>query len=301
MEELKSFVAQRPKAEAAFGYGSGIFKQVGYNTQSRPQKDVIFLVNNLKEWHLENMEMNPKDYSMIGRIHLSKAPIERIKGLNKITYFSQIKDGDYSYKYGVIEESDFLHNLNTWDNMFIAGRFQKPVVEIHSNEEVNKAIEYDRECALRIACLLTQSETTVKELLIELCGLSYMGDTRMIFAENPNKVKNIVEGSFEVLKDIYINPRSYLHVYMDGVNARVNHKQILQEIEFLPSALVDYLASVNTDLSNVKMVRANIKEYIKGKNRAESFAQTLDGFRTNGVMRSIPYALAKVKKKIVRK
>ena len=299
MEELTSFVEKRPKAEAAFGYGSGIFKQCGYDTKSRPQRDVIFLVSDLKEWHLENMEKNPEDYSFIGRVHLTKNPVERIKGLNKMTYFSQIKDHGFSYKYGVIEEQDFLHNLNTWDNMFITGRFQKPVMRIHSNEKVDGAIEYDRECALRIACILNQSETTIKELLISLCSLSYMGDTRMIFAENPNKVKNIVDGSFDLLKDIYMNPRSYLHIH--GENVRISHSLIMNDIEFFPDALVDYLASLNTDLGNIKQVRANIIKFLTEHNKKESFYQTLDGFRTNGIVRSVPYALAKVKKKVVRK
>jgi translocator assembly and maintenance protein 41 len=296
MEELASFVEKRPRAEAAFGYGSGVFKQVGYDTKSHPQRDVIFLVSDLKKWHLENMDRNPEDYSLIGRVHLTNSPVENIKGLNKITYFSHIREHGFSYKYGVIEERDFLHNLSTWDNMFITGRFQKPVMRIHSNDGVDEAIKYDRECALRIACLLNQSETTVKKVLLSLCSLSYMGDTRMLFAENPNKVKNIVEGSYEVLSGVYMTPREYMHVH--GDNVIINHRMLLSEIEFLPSSLVEYLASLNTDLSNLKQVRANIVQFLTEHNKRESFYQTLDGFRTNGIVRSVPYVLSKVKKRI---
>ena len=121
----------------------------------------------------------------------------------------------------------------------------------------------------------------------------------MLFAENPNKVRNIVEGSYDVLSGVYMNPREYMHVY--GENVRINHRMLLSEIELLPSGLVDYLASLNTNLGNIKEVRENIIRYITEHNKKESFYQTLDGFRTNGIVRSIPYALSKVKKKMVRK
>ena len=299
MAGLESFVSQRPKAEAAFGYGSGVFKQNGYNSQNHPQKDVIFLVDDIKEWHLQNMDMNPKDYSLIGRVHLSRSSVEKIKGLNKITYFSHIKNDGENYKYGVIEEKDFLHNLSTWENIFVAGRFQKPILRIHSNEQVDNVISYDRECALRIACLLSPKIVSAKELLVKLCGLSYYGDTRMLFAENPNKVGNIVDGSFDILKGVYIVPKPYLEV--DNLMLTINHRMILNDINYLPSALIQYLHDINIDLKSIEQVRKGIMSYIKAKNKEESFYQTLDGFKTNGVVRSVPYALAKVKKKIVRK
>ena len=38
----------------------------------------------------------------------------------------------------------------------------------------------------------------------------------------------------------------------------------MSEIEMLPECLVDYLASVHTNLSDLEMVRRNILDYIRG-------------------------------------
>ena len=54
---------------------------------------------------------------------------------------------------------------------------------------------------------------------------------------------------------------------------------------------------MNTDYTDLDMVRINIYEFITNQNRIESRAQILQGVLTNGVVRSIPYALAKVKKR----
>jgi hypothetical protein len=72
----------------------------------------------------------------------------------------------------------------------------------------------------------------------------------------------------------------------------------MSEIEMLPECLVDYLASVNTNLSDLEMVRTNILRYIVEHNKTESRAQIVEGIKTNGVVRSVPYALRKMMKKI---
>jgi hypothetical protein len=55
-------------------------------------------------------------------------------------------------KYGVICERDFIYHLNNWDNVFIAGRFHKPVldIEIRPNMNLYKTIDSNRESAVSI-------------------------------------------------------------------------------------------------------------------------------------------------------
>ena len=43
----------------------------------------------------------------------------------------------------------------------------------------------------------------MQELLESLCGLSYRGDVRVGIAEDRDKVKRIVKGSFEALEELY--------------------------------------------------------------------------------------------------
>lgn len=294
-EAITRFALKRPNSIGVYGYGSGVFKQS--NTEgSKPLTDVIFIVPNIREWHLQNMQMNNGDYSLIGRVHLSRKNIAKLKGKNHITYFSEIKDGEYTFKYGVIEVEDFKRGLSTWDNIFMAGRFHKPVMEVISRDDVRKAISYNRRVALMIASLFCDPVTTKDKIFNQVCGLSYMGDARMAIAENPHKVENIVEGSFDKLVEIYSLDEDYLEELEDGV-VKINHSRILERINELPIHLLHYLRSMDTDFSDLDLVRINIGEYLLSKNKVESRAQIMQGVKTNGVIRSIPYAFNKVKKR----
>jgi translocator assembly and maintenance protein 41 len=297
-DTIKRFADKRPEARAVFGYGSGVFKQdipVG-----KPQTDVIFVVDDIRQWHKDNMSENSGDYSLIGRIHLSGENVDRIKGKNFVTYVSDIKgsEGD-TFKYGVVENSDFQRGLCTWDNMFLVGRFHKPILDVMSNETVRQVIAKNRDRAFRVACILSNSVTDKESIFRMLCGLSYMGDARMKIAENPNKVRNIVKGNWPNLENIYKFNEPYVKVLTNGL-VLISHEQLLAEILELPECMVDYLAETDTDLKDLEMVRKRILEYVIGHNRVESKAQIVEGLKTNGIVKSIPYAISKVKKKLMK-
>ena len=48
---INDFLNERPDVVAAFGYGSGVFKQLGYDNKEKPQIDLILTVSNIIEWH----------------------------------------------------------------------------------------------------------------------------------------------------------------------------------------------------------------------------------------------------------
>jgi hypothetical protein len=49
------------------------------------------------------------------------------------------------------------------------------------------------------------SEVTLEQLFMTLCAFSYKGDIRMQFKmENPDKVKNVVQGSLQLLSELYL-------------------------------------------------------------------------------------------------
>lgn len=298
--EIIKFAERRPASQAVFGYGSGVFEQRD-NDHSKSQTDVIFIVNDMREWHNSNMVLNDSDYSFLGRIHFSSNNVSKIKGKNNVTYFSHIKDSgnDFMFKYGVVEVEDFIRGLSTWDNLFLVGRFHKPVLDVKSNEVIRRVIEGNRDVAFRIACLFSPAATTKRDFFRTLCGLSYLGDARMMIAENPHKVRNIVDGSYSRLKEMYSFEKPFVKTY--GIDKLlIDHRAILEELYLLPESLVNYLAEMNTNLSDLEMVRKNILEYIVGHNKSESRAQIIEGVKTNGVIRSVPYALAKIQKKIMK-
>ena len=293
-ENIEKFVSRRPEVIAAYGYGSGIFKQSGYTKKDKPQIDLIFVVEDLKTWHNANIKLNRKDYSMIGKAFFKNAKIEKLKGNTGITYVSNIEEDGNVYKYGTIEEKDLLKYLDTWESFYLPGRFQKTIYPIKEEEVLSEKIKNSREKVLMLAAYLEgKTETTKKDLLVTLCGLSYLGDTRMKFAENPRKVLNIVEGSYDVFNELYDFDKEYFEVSDDLV--KVNYDLIKEEINTLPVALLEYIKPYLNEEDSV--IKEKILEYFANVNKSESSKQTIKGIYTNGICRSISYASKKLTKR----
>lgn len=276
-EFINEFLSQRPEVIGAFGYGSGVFKQLGYDNKEKPQIDLILVVENLRKWHEENIKKNPKDYSLIGKNFFLKADMKKIKGLTGITYQSNIEYKNHLFKYGIIEYKDFIENLDTWNSFYVPGRLQKPILILKSNETIDNLIIKNRRNACKIG-LLCLSEKKLTNLYLTICSLSYTGDTRMKVAENPNKVNNIVGASFAKFNEMY----DFNDLYTK------NGENIEYEL---------HLDDLPDLLKNVKKTKEDILNYLYELNKKESFNQTLKGLKTNGIIKSFKYGFAKILKK----
>lgn len=277
---IKEFLNERPEVVAAFGYGSGVFKQLGYDSKEKPQIDLILIVNDMKLWHKENIKKNPKDYSFIGRNFFLNSSIDEIKGITGITYQSNIEYKGHLFKYGIIEYGDFVRHMQTWDSFYVPGRFQKPILTIKSNNFIDELILQNRRNACKVG-LLCLSNKDLKDLYLTICNLSYSGDTRMKVAENPKKVENIVGASYDKFNEMY----NFNDLYQK------NGERIEYEIDIdeLPSSLEKYIKDDKT--------KEKVMEYLSDLNRKESSLQTMKGIKTNGIIKSLRYGLAKVLKK----
>ena len=277
---IKEFLNKRPDVVAAFGYGSGVFKQLGYNSNEKPQIDLILIVNDIKLWHKDNIKKNPKDYSFIGRNFFLNSSLDEIKGITGITYQSNIEYKKHLFKYGIIEYDDFVKHMQTWDSFYVPGRFQKPILTIKSNKYIDEVILQNRRNACKIG-LLCLDKKELKELYLTICSLSYSGDTRMKIAENPKKVDNIVGASYDKFEEMY----NFDDLY------RKNGEKIEFELNLkeLPSSLENYIKDNKT--------KEKVIEYLFSLNRKESSLQTIKGIKTNGIVKSLKYGFAKVLKK----
>ena len=293
-QNIKKFVKNRPKVVAAYGYGSGVFKQSGYTDKDKPQIDLILVVDDLKKWHLENMKKNPRDYSFTGKLFFKYASVSKLKGLTGITYLSNIKEDGSIYKYGTIEKNDLVSYLETWNSFYLPGRFQKRILPIIDSKEIEVANEKNRNAVLLVALLtLPMNRNKLIDVYTGICELSYLGDTRMKFAENPRKVLNIVEGSYDSLNEIYGKECPYFKILKDE-KIEIAREKIIKDISLLPSGLLEYLENEK----DLQVVRKKIISYFTELNKKESSKQTLKGLFTNGIIRSIQYASKKVMKKI---
>ena len=297
-ENLKRFVYNRPKCIGAFGYGSKISTQLGYDENTKSQYDIIFIVDDMRRWHRLNSSINPQDYSFLSKIFLTSDKVKNIKGSTGMTFQSNIKEGKSVFKYGIIEYYDFLKALNTWNSFFVTGRFHKPIFPIKSNATIDRVIERNRINGLYTALLtLEDNKNSLVDVYESLCNLSYMGDKRMAIAENPFKVRNIVGGNIDFFMETYGISSPFFSTDAFGKISK-NKNELLDNIPNLPYSVLEYLNSKNCNKKDLEEIRQMIITYLTNMNGKESKEQTIKGIKTNGITRSIRYAVPKVMKKV---
>ncbi|CAH9055449.1 unnamed protein product [Cuscuta epithymum] len=108
-----------------------------------------------------------------------------------------------TFKYGVVRVHDLIEDIKGWERFYTSGRLQKPVNIIVDNLNIENVNTVNLRAAASAALLLLPAEFSEEDLYAKICSLSYMGDLRMFFAEDKNKVKNIVQGQFHLFQRAY--------------------------------------------------------------------------------------------------
>lgn len=187
-----------PKVEYAIAYGSGVIQQSDYqykNTKENPMPmvDLILVVDNSIQWHSENVIRNPTHYSPLLPVgpKLIASFQENLPAhlwFNTHVPMNSSRYPNRLMKYGVISKKHTLTDLTTWKDLYIAGRLHKPVHILKNNNEIELAVQKNLEHAIRTSLLLLPEKFTELELYLAVASLSYIGDPRMLFGENPRKV-----------------------------------------------------------------------------------------------------------------
>lgn len=293
-DNIFDFISTLPEVVDIIGYGSGVKNQEGYTDDIKRQIDLILTVNDIYEFHKLNFKKYPNIYSNIG--------IKLIKHVNNIgtdiNYVSNIDYKNNTYKIGIINKNDLSKDLITWDNMYMAGRCQKPISTLKIRDKVKNEIIYNRLNALKIALLLNHNKTiTEQELYETICSLSYIGDIRMtMHCENPDKIKNIVNGSKMEFREIYNEVNDNLFDIKNNIIS-TNTDKILNSILDIPDSLLKYLHK-HMDLNNINIdeLNNNIINYLKITNFKSSIAQPIKSIIINGTEKSLNYLKEKRKK-----
>ena len=293
-DNIFDFISTLPEVVDIIGYGSGVKNQEGYTDDIKRQIDLILTVNDIYEFHKLNFKKYPNIYSNIG--------IKLIKHVNSIgtdiNYVSNIDYKNNTYKIGVINKNDLSKDLITWDNMYMAGRCQKPISTLKIRDKVKNEIIYNRLNALKIALLLNNNKTiTEQELYETICSLSYIGDIRMtMHCENPDKIKNTVNGSKIEFREIYNEVNDNLFDIKNNIIS-TNTDKILTSILDIPESLLKYLHK-HMDLNNINIdeLNNNIINYLKITNFKSSIAQPIKSIIINGTEKSLNYLKEKRKK-----
>jgi len=305
-----------------FAYGSGVFQQVGHNPPKGNMTDLILAVNDPLEWHKQNIERNPSDYAGLMRVFGANVVAQmQCKWGSRIYFNTLIPFEDGKIKYGVISRSDLITDLLDWENLYSAGRLQKPVKIL---ERPTKKDDPDLQLALRMnlassihtALLLLPDRFSEEKLYSTIAGLSYAGDFRMfVGGEDKNKVSNIVQANIPQFRKVYAKQ-------LQNMSQFVNFSPDLSEVEqdvspagrhhhltMLPKNLQGWLVSVWNEDGRYRdvedVLRAAAFERDSGDLLSNclqkvvwtpSITQAIKGLITAGLSKSVIYGLAKLKK-----
>ncbi|KAH7836574.1 hypothetical protein Vadar_003021 [Vaccinium darrowii] len=110
---------------------------------------------------------------------------------------------DKMFKYGVVRMDDLIRDILNWERFYLSGRLQKPVHVLVDNLDIGNINSVNLRAATSAALLLSPSKFSEENLYGKICSLSYMGDLRMFFAEDKNKVNKIVQGQFTLFQSMY--------------------------------------------------------------------------------------------------
>ena len=145
-------------------YGSRIFQQSSNKQTSTTTSliDIIIVVQNIQQFHQDNVRQNPTHYSRVMRLF----------GLNSICYMNKLGGNMYyntdivlnnsniHVKYGIIELNDLITDLTQYTSIYVAGRLHKPVRILHNNidNQFHNALQQNLYSAVNIALLLMSTQ-----------------------------------------------------------------------------------------------------------------------------------------------
>lgn len=313
---------------AVIAYGSAIFPQTTKIPSNKNVFDFIIVVDDSYTWHHQNIEQNKKHYSSLAL----KLGCKRIVKLQEqygagIYYNSLIPFEDKIIKYGVISTKVLFDDLLDWDYLYTSGRLHKPVRFLYKRPDKQSikfedAINTNLKSAIHVSLLQLPQEFTEFDFYQSIANLSYCGDFRMKFGENPKKVFNIVSSNMQLFREMY-KPLllSFCdHVHWDGLSAYIKQSKScasnLYHLNLLPKALM--YALVHSYKQLVDRRHKDTEEVLRYFSRdsqicdevishqlrrivgASSLKQSIKGILTAGPIKSVKYISTKIQKMISR-
>ncbi|CAJ0746781.1 6210_t:CDS:10 [Entrophospora sp. SA101] len=268
--------------------------------------DFIFGVRYPQHWHSLNLMQHRDHYSFMGS--LGSGAISTLQeNFGPGVYFNPYVNVDgMLIKYGVVSIDKLCKDLLDWETLYLAGRMHKPIKILRDDARVHLAQQVNLISALRTALLLLPKDFTEEQLYLTIASLSYKGDFRRYFGENPNKLKNIVLNQmhdFNLLYSGLINGLPNVEFITDGkLQQDDSPKAQIQLIKKLPRLLSHKIQEEHrmvlakhgqqwpSDINDVyKSIinSGNYGEYIETKIVFRSaITQSLKGILTAGLKKS---------------
>nr|CAG4645551.1 EOG090X06VP [Lynceus sp. MCZ IZ 141354] len=277
--------------------------------------DLIFVVEDPFEWHQENFKVNRKHYSALKWLGPAGIASFQEHWAARVYFNTLVPYNKGLLKYGVISKASLITDLLDWEWLYISGRLHKPVRPLITTDspELTSALQLNLQSAVHAALLLLPETFTEEALYKTLAGLSYSGDFRMVVGEDKGKVSKIVLPQLEEFRKLYMPTLANLTQHVElhtghgeqdtSPAARLYHlnllpKKILHEIvkewnkDGRSHDVEDILRAAAHDTECPEVVAQAIRNTVYWS----SLAQSLKGIVTAGLVKSVRYSGAKLKK-----
>lgn len=290
-----------------FAYGSGVKSQLGYDRSKIGDNVLDFIIavedSQLPGWHNENIARNSKDYSGLGRLG-GDFVTKFQRSIPANVYFNTLvplPKENVTIKYGVVAETDMVRDCTNWKYLYLAGRLQKPVTIVSQNvpEHINEALRLNLSQALSTALLLLPARFTDYDLFYRIAQLSYRGDFRMVFGENPNKVQNIVRPQLAGFLNLYqeqISSRSKVLQLVSPVGSLEQTFEVDKSPESVLALMHGIPKSYQRNINVTEDYRAPLANSIALTVFKSSAIQSIKNIPTAGILKAIRYSYSKAKK-----
>nr|XP_012807912.2 phosphatidate cytidylyltransferase, mitochondrial isoform X1 [Jaculus jaculus] len=301
----------------AFAYGSEVFRQAGASaSQKNPMLDFVFSVDDPVAWHSKNLEKNWNHYSFLKRLGPRIiTSIQNNYGAG-VYYNPLIMCDGRLIKYGVISTKTLIEDLLNWNNLYIAGRLQKPVkiVTINENVTLRSALDKNLQSAVIAAFLMLPESFSEEDLFLEIAGLSYSGDFRMVIGEEKTKVMNIVKPNIAHFRELYESilhesPQVVYKAQQGRLELDKSPEGQFTQLMTLPKTLqqqINYIVDPpgkNRDVEETLLQTAHdpdcgavVRLGLSAIVRPSSISQSTKGIFTAGMKKSVIYSSRKLHK-----
>ncbi|OCT58102.1 hypothetical protein XELAEV_18002597mg [Xenopus laevis] len=271
----------------AFTYGSGVFRQAGssHNDVRNKMLDFVFAVDDPVTWHTMNIIQNRSHYSFL-----------KFLGPKHITAVQN------NYGAGV-----YYNTLVPCD-----GRVK--ILTQRDDGRLKSALTSNLKSALNAAFLMLPESFSEEELYLQIAGLSYAGDFRMIIGEDKDKVLNIVKPNVPHFQKLYAAilldcPLAVYKAQQGRVEVDKSPEGQYQQLMALPKKLQQNITALvdppgkNRDVEEILLQVAQdpdcssvIQQALYGIVRSSSLSQSAKGIVTAGVKKSVQYSSKKLYK-----
>ena len=203
---------------------------------------------------------------------------------------------------------EFLKDLQQWRYLYVAGRMHKPVLHMFQpTGSILKFIHLNYSHALHTALLCLPRNFSAIDLLKEIVAISYRGDLRMAFAEDPQKIHRIVGGQYELLWNIYhplLTDLSTTDASRTRFTQDVSPFARLSLISKLPMNLYRRLSRQLDPFELVKrpdesFIPKTIHGLLASIVHRPAIIQPVKGLFTTGITKSFFYSLHKLKRRFL--